>query len=293
MGGPSWLADALAVVMITTAAYCASRVAAAWRWRRPTQYDVDGAHAFMGVAMAGMLIPSLNPFGDGGWWEVVFGVAAAWFGARAVAGYLRGRPGRLSGRRPAAGQPAPGQQAPEWSRDARHTVGHHLRHLLGCGAMLYMLVVISAGRGGAAGMPVTSMPMTGTTGGAAGFPTVALGLALALFAGVLWTLDRLTSPGPTGAVRADAGAVGKRADPTGAGAARAAGSVAVEASARPTAAGVTSYPMAAGVTGYPTAAGVAGYAAAACIRAPLSPRLAAGCEIAMGLTMGYMLITML
>ena len=83
MAGPSWLAGPLAVVMIGTAVYCVSRLAVAWRWRRPAEYDVDGAHAFMGVAMAGMLVPRLNPFGAGGW-EVVFGVAAAWFGGQAI-----------------------------------------------------------------------------------------------------------------------------------------------------------------------------------------------------------------
>jgi len=109
--------------------------------------------------------------------------------------------------------------------------------------MLYMLLLVSAGRGGPAGMRAASMPMTAPPGGVAGLPTVALGLALALFAGVLLTLDRLTSLGPAGEE--------------------------------------------------PAAARVTGYAAAARVRAPMSPRLAAGCEIVMGLTMGYMLITML
>ena len=60
MAGTSWLAGPLAVMMIGTAVYCVSRLAAAWRWRRPAEYDVDAAHASMGVAMAGMLMPRLR-----------------------------------------------------------------------------------------------------------------------------------------------------------------------------------------------------------------------------------------
>jgi hypothetical protein len=78
--------------------------------------------------------------------------------------------------------------------------------------------------------------MPGAPGAAAGLPSLTLGLALALFAGVIWAVDRLvTSP------------------------AAAAGNANPAAPARP----------------------------------PMSPRLAACCEIAMGLTMSYMLITML
>ena len=79
MTGPSWLADTFAAVMIATAVYCLSRLVAARRWRRPTERDVDAVHVVMGVAMAGMLVPRLNPVADSGW-EVIFGAAAAWFG---------------------------------------------------------------------------------------------------------------------------------------------------------------------------------------------------------------------
>jgi hypothetical protein len=237
VAGPSWLTGPLAVVMIGTAVYCVSRLAAAWRWRRPAEYDVDGAHAFMGVAMAGMLVPRLNPFGAGSW-EVIFGVAAAWFGGQAIRQYLRQR----AGRHRAGHQP-------------QHL--HGLHHLLASGAMLYMLGYAA----GAAGAPVADPPMAGmagTPGTAAGPPSLTLGLALALSAGVIWAVDRLlTSP-------AAAPGAGNRTAAAEAG----------DPAARP-------------------AAVVAAGEPAVRARSPMSPRLAACCEIAMGLTMSYMLITML
>jgi Domain of unknown function (DUF5134) len=234
VAGPSWLAGPLAVVMIGTAVYCVSRLAAAWRWRRPAEYDVDAAHALMGVAMAGMLLPRLNPFGTGGW-EVIFGVAAAWFGGRALRQYLA--------RRRAGDQ-------------AQHL--HYLHHLLASGAMLYMLACAA----GAAGVPMAGPAMAGMPGSpgtAAGPPSLTLGLALALFAGVIWAVDQLfTRPAPA----------------------------AVAAAGHPAAV------PAAGPAPVPAAAATAGSAVAGA-RRPMSPRLAACCEIAMGVTMSYMLITML
>ena len=257
MTGPSWVAGPLAVVMIGTAAYCVSRLAAAWRWRRPAEYDVDGVHAFMGVAMAGMLVPRLNPFGAGGW-EVIFGVTAAWFGAQAVREYLRQRAGR---------------------HRAGHRVQHphYLHHLLASGAMLYML-------GYAAGAPGTAMAgpamagMPGTPGAAAGLPSLTLGLALALFAGVIWAVDRLLAwPAPAAGLEA-----GNPAE--------------VPVDGNPAAAAVAGDPATGLGAGNPAAGLAAAVAAgnpAAQARAPMSPRLAACCEIVMGLAMSYMLITML
>jgi hypothetical protein len=257
VAGPSWLAGPLAVVMIGTAVYCASRVAAAWRWRRPAEYDVDGAHAFMGVAMAGMLVPRLNPLGAGGW-EVIFGVAAAWFGGQAIRQYLRQRAGRHRA-----------------GHEGQHL--HYLHHLLASGAMLYMLGYAAA----APGAPMAGPSMAGMPGApeaAAGFPSLTLGLALALFAGLIWAVDRLlTWPAPPAALEAgspgpglEAGnpawGLGGGSPPSGLGSGNAATSL-----------------EAAGPTGNP----------AARARPPMSPRLAACCEIVMGLTMSYMLITML
>jgi len=232
MSGPGWLAGAFAAVMIATAVYCVSRLVSARRWRRPTEYDVDGVHVLMGAAMAGMLVPRLNVFWDGGW-EVIFAAAMAWFGGRAIHGYRH--------------HPARSHRAP-----------HDLEHLLASGAMLYMLIAASARSAGhGSGY---AMAMAGPSGSR--FPTLALVLALGLFGYVIWTTDKLTSLAPVAALGA-AAAAAPSAGQTGA---------------------------SAGTGGSASAATGVGVAR---VTPPLSPRLAACCEIVMGVTMGYVLITML
>jgi Domain of unknown function (DUF5134) len=151
-------------------------------------------------------------------------------------------------------------RTPRSQRDRpRH---HHFQHVLACGAMVYMLAAISPARAqpGGAGM-------SGMTGAMAHFPTLALVLAVGLFGYVIWTADRLTSLAPVAALAAIRTPVP--------GAVRAGATVASQASPA-------------------EVPGSAGPDAVAGSRpAPLSPRLAACCEIAMGVTMGYMLILML
>jgi len=239
VAGPSWLAGTVAVAMVATAVYCVSRLVAAWRWQRPTEYDADSVHVLMGVAMAGMLVPRLNPLAGTGWsagGAVVFGAAVAWFGGRAVRAYLRYR----------------GHQA------GRQAVVHHGQHLLASGAMLYMFLALSAGR---AGLPGPGISTAGAA--AARLPTLALVLAVALVGYVIWTTDRLTSLAPV-AVAADGRQLATR------------GSQPATGRSQPTAAG--SQPA---VTPPPA------------VPAAMSVRLAACCEIVMGVAMGYMLITML
>ena len=172
MAGPSWLAWMFASAMIAISAYCLTRLAASWRLRRPTDHRVDGMHVLMGVAMAGMLVPRLRVFWTGGW-EVIFAVGVAWFGWLAIREF-RGRP--TVGGRP----------------------GHHLQHVLACGAMLYMYLavatVVKAAAGGAA--------MGGMAAGGAHFRTLALVLAVALIGYVVWTADRLSSLAPVAALAA-------------------------------------------------------------------------------------------
>jgi hypothetical protein len=250
MTGPSWLARMLAAVMIVTAAYCFSRLVAAWRSKRRTDYDVDGVHILMGVAMAGMLVPRLNPFWDSGW-EVIFGAAVAWFGWQTIRGY---RSELAVGRR--------------W-------VAHHLQHVVACGAMLYMFLAVAPAR---AGNSASGMAMGGS---AATFPTLALVLTLALVGYVIWTADRFTSLPAVATLRATAAPVPAGAVVASALAANWASAADAEPSADGTATRVTQPERNPGAT------------RSARARPPMSPRLAACCEIAMGLTMGYMLITML
>jgi Domain of unknown function (DUF5134) len=252
MTGPSWLADLLAVAMIATAAYCFSRLTVAWHSQRRTDYDVDGVHILMGVAMAGMLVPRLNPFWDSGW-EVIFAAAVAWFGWQTIRGY---RNELAVGRR--------------W-------VAHHLQHVVACGAMLYMFLAVAPTRAGSSG---AGMAMGRSSGSMTTFPTLALVLTLVLVGYVIWNVDRFTSLAPVAALRAMTVPVSAVVAPAlSASTASAAGP---ESSVSGTATQVTQAPA------DPHAA-----QSAARTRPPISPRLAACCEIVMGLTMGYMLITML
>jgi Domain of unknown function (DUF5134) len=238
MGGPSWLAWTFASVVLVVAAYCLARLLVSWRQHRPSDRRVDGIHVLMGVAMAGMLVPRLRVFWVGGW-EVVFGIGAVWFAWLAIR--------EFRGRATVGGRP-----------------GHHLQHVLACGAMLYMFLAAAtaAKAGGSA--------MSGMAAGAAHVPTLALVLAFALFGYVIWTADRLSSLAPVAALAA-------LVPP-----------VPVFAQARAGA-------------GFAGSGGVGGRGtdadgqppAARDRRVPLSPRLAACCEIAMGVTMGYALILML
>jgi hypothetical protein len=138
---------------------------------------------------------------------------------------------------------------------------HHLQHVLACAAMVYMLAAVtSAAKPGSVGSG-----MAGMGGGAAHFPTLALVLAVALIGYVIWTADRLTSLAPVRALAAASAPVLGRT-PVGAG----------------------------GELTFAQHDALPATAAADPVRpAPLSPRLAACCEIAMGVTMGYMLILML
>lgn len=235
MGGPSWLAGILAVIMIATAAYCASRLVLARAHRRPAGRDADLMHTVMGVAMAGMLVSWLNPLPDQVW-ATVFAGGAAWFGWRAWAG-RRGRGMAAAG---------PGRPA------HRHAVPH----LVMCGAMVYMLLAARAGSPGPG--PAMAGPAA-----AGRFPLLALVFAVFMVGYVMWQADRL--PAAARACRATA------APSPGTG---------------PGAGPATAPELPVPELPAPDRAGRPGPRA-------LSPRLAACCQIAMGVTMGYMLILML
>jgi hypothetical protein len=204
-----WLAGAFAGAMLATAGYCLTRLALSLRRRRPTDRPADGIHVLMGVAMAGMLVPRLRVVPTAGW-EALFAAGAVLFLWRMA------RP-----RGAAAPRPRP---------------AHDIQHLLGCGAMVYMLAVMTGhavGVGPGAGLGTVPGNAAGAmSGGGEAVSSLGLVLAVALFGCVVWTADRISTLAP----------------------------VAVGA-----------------LSGF----GV-----------PLSPRLAASCEIAMGITMGYMLIVL-
>jgi len=179
-----------------------------------------------------------------GGWEVVFAAGVAWFGWLAIREF-RGWP--TVGGRP----------------------GHHLQHVLTCGAMLYMYLAVATVAKAAAG----GSAMGGMAAGGAHFRTLALVLAIALLGYVVWTADRFSSLAPVAALAARSAPV-----PVLAGA---------------VAGGGVSLADAGGEGAGSTSRDDGQAPARPGRRAPLSPRLAACCEIAMGVTMGYMLILML
>jgi hypothetical protein len=261
MGGPAWLAGTLAVLVLVIAGYCLGRLVV-WRTQgRPTDVDVDVVHGAMGVGMAAMLVPRLSPVPDVTWaW--VFAVAAAWLTWRIVSVYRQ------------AGH-------------ARIAQAHYAPHLVMAVAMIYMGVTYS---GPARNGPAGGGMATGGSGAGAHFP-LALLLALFMFGYAVWLTDQLTGIATVRTWRAapqlalvgagvQATAAGRRAEP--APVARAAPVVRAAVAAHAAASGELA--TAHGGTPAPDDA--------ADRQVPLSPRLEAGCHIAMAVAMGYLLILM-
>jgi hypothetical protein len=269
MAAPAWLTGIFAALMLTVAVYCAGRLVAARRWRRPTEVDTDAGHVLMGLAMAGMLVAILRIL-PAAVWEAIFVLAAAWFCAQ----LLRAR----------RGAPASPWRCP-----------HPTPHLVECAAMLYMFLALPASL-----RTHRVAAMTGMTATPAGsrFSILALALALFMLAYAIQVADRLTLHAPALAVPSPIQALLPRPARS-----RAASPLPMAAASPPAA---SPFPMA---TASPPAASplpttdpsrdapVAQAARAAASAGPgrlyLAPRCAALCKIAMGLTMGYMLILML
>jgi hypothetical protein len=146
-------------------------------------------------------------------------------------------------------------------RAGRARCAHPAAHAVECAAMVYMLLPVGSwpsGRGPGMAMPGMSQ---GTT---AGNPALTLVLALFMLGYVLWAIDRIAHLSRTPAP-ATAPVTTARYSPQA-------------AQIMPATPGATA-PAAA----YPRPSGMPA----------LAPRLAAGYKIAMAITMGYMLITML
>jgi hypothetical protein len=251
MGGPAWLSYIFAAIMLSVAGYCATRLVAAHRWRRPTDLDADGAHIVMGVAMAGMLAASLR-FAPAGLWEAGFWAGALWFGWQAV--------------RVRRGAPVSQWRCPQ-----------PVPHLVECGAMLYMLAAIPVVRSVSGGSGMTGMGISATE---SRFSLLALALALFLFGWAVQVVDRLRVGTPALAIAGPASAgPGSDGVMTVAGGGPESGGLAVGG---PEAGGARS--------GAATHPGCGGEGSA---RGYIAPRCAAMCKVAMGVTMGYMLVMML
>jgi hypothetical protein len=157
---PAWILDIFAAIMLVVAAVSAARLLEARPWQRGAVItDTDVSHLLMGIAMAGMLAPSLTTLPNDAW-AAVFGVLAVWFGYRVARDY------QASGTRALA-------------------VGHCAPHLVHSAAMLYMFLAI------------TTPAMSGGSGmagvGALHVPTLGFIFALILIGYTIWDLDQLSS----------------------------------------------------------------------------------------------------
>jgi Domain of unknown function (DUF5134) len=165
MSGPNWLAAFFAVVMLAVTVYSGGRLIASRLWSRPNRVDIDVVHLVMGLAMAGMFVPALNPLPTRAW-EAVFSAVAAWFAWRCMANAT----GHIAGRPP---------------RPHANSSPHYPTHGVMALAMLYMYFGLPAQP--KAGATMMTSGATGMTADFVGLPL--LFLVLLLGSGV-WELDR-------------------------------------------------------------------------------------------------------
>ncbi len=269
MSVPAWLLDIFAAVMLAVAAVSAARLAIAWRAGRRSDpdADIDVSHLLMGLAMAGTLAASLSTLPSGAW-EVIFGALTAWFAYRVAREYH--------------------------GRGLRALVSeHHAPHLLHSAAMLYMFLALRASASDAGAPAVPAMPGMSATG--LRLPTLALLFAFLLCAYVVADLDRV--PAPPAFTRLHLASPAPAAAPSMA-LASAPASPAVPALATAALATPAITPASPGVATSSATPDAATTPASPAPVAPalarlLSPGVARGCRIAMGVTMAFMLITMI
>ncbi len=80
---PPGLYYLFAVAMLAVAAYGLVLLAVSLAIRRSAGWDVDVAHIFMGVSMAGMFVADWA-FGPSAIWELIFTVLLVWFVAQSI-----------------------------------------------------------------------------------------------------------------------------------------------------------------------------------------------------------------
>jgi Domain of unknown function (DUF5134) len=262
---PSWILDILAGVMLLVAAISAGRLVAARAWAGPAgEADIDVAHLLMGIAMAGMLVASLTTLPNGVW-DAIFAALTAWFGWRVY------RESRGEGLRVLAD-------------------GHRMPHLVHSAAMLYMFAALNApaasSGGGMGGMGSSGMAMSTLS-----VPLVAFIFVLWLSVYVVLDLDCLSGPGHTrGSYFAAPALAGATAG------ARSVSMATAAAAPAGTSADVAVAPEQPADGTHPAAGGdrpITGSGSGSARALLLSPQVAAGCRIAMGVTMAFMLIIMI
>jgi hypothetical protein len=151
---PSWLYYLFAVAMLAVAAYGLVLLAVSVATRRSGGRDVDIAHIFMGVSMAGMFVADWA-FGPSAIWELIFTVLLVWFVVQSIQSVIA---------------------------FGIHLT-HYLIHAAMSFAMLLMYVFPAATRSGA-----MSMSMSMASSRARIDPGLSLLLAFVFFASVIFTL---------------------------------------------------------------------------------------------------------
>jgi hypothetical protein len=167
LSNPSWLNGIFAGLMLMVAAYSVGRLVAARAWSRPIHRDVDVAHVFMGMAMAGMLVADLNPI-PSGVWEFVFSALAVWFVWRCYQ-FLVNRGGETH------------------YHEHVHRLSRRVIHLVMSLAMLYMYMAMVPSEARSGG----SMAMGAATGTTANFVLLPALFVLALAVSAIWQLDAI------------------------------------------------------------------------------------------------------
>jgi hypothetical protein len=256
MSVPAWLLDSFAAVMLGVAIVSAARLAGSWPARRlaDPDADIDVSHLLMSIAMAGTLVASLSTLPAAAW-EVIFAALSLWFAYRVVREYRGGR-----GLRALVSE-------------------HHAPHLLHSAAMLYMFLALRPA-------PAHSSAMAGMTaigGQVLRLPTLALAFAFLLCAYVVADLDRVPAPRAFTRLRiatpapalALAGAPATASPATSPVPVGAPASTDAPAPARPATPPAPASPRASSLASL------------------LTPGVARGCRIAMGVTMAFMLIIMI
>jgi Domain of unknown function (DUF5134) len=256
MSTPAWILGIFAAVMLLVAEVSAGQlvIGRAWTRRGRTNADVAVSHLLTGIAMAGIFVPGLSTLPKAVW-EVVFAVMTAWFA--------------LCLRRESRGRGA-----------AAVAGGHYAPHLVHSAATLYLFAALAgpsvegsgialSGTGGMSGMPGMAGGLSG------GLPALLASTLTPIFALLLiaFTIHDLDRPaGVDGYFHV----VGRRSIPAGSAlAAAAAGPVAL---CQPTQGDAAKTAPRADPPAYTAA------------RLLLSPAVAKGCQVAIGVAMAFILI---
>jgi hypothetical protein len=128
----SWLRWAFAAAMIGVAIFHITRLLASRARHGPDRADAELTHVAMGVVMTAMLLGVLAPI-ESRRLAMLFALPLVWFVWRGVHSYVL---------------------------DGPRAVGAPTRHVVGCAAMVYMLVAVSGASTAVSTMPGMSMAST-------------------------------------------------------------------------------------------------------------------------------------